>query len=273
MRGYPQESDLHYVDTLKRVLIASARFISKIPSIFYSLDKIIQEVTNWMSDIYWADVPVRSGNRFKRETYSKSTREVLRVLLKINSYQDEFEVGKYGWVYYLVAIWETDLAYRFRGQDILALVDKQALIENPRGEILRLVDIALEREIGGVTPKIELVKRLLKFALFSKKIRESITDFLLELDVKEIAMDDSDKYWSANKFDYNYEGKTYQERMDWKVAEDKAWERTILPPEQPRIAIYPPNEAFYKLNEMEALKMAEQAIQALMSNWKAKQPC
>ena len=84
-------------------------------------------------------------------------------------------------------------------------------------------------------------------------------------------MDISDRYWVSNKFDYNYEGKTYEERIAWREQEDKDWIRPEIPPEKPQIGVYPPNEAFYKLSKKEAQTMAEATQKALMQNWEQNQ--
>ena len=219
-----------------------------------------------MGDIYAAD-DYQAHNRFVPEQYSQSTKEIVRVLSTLNPYENK------EWISYIAAIWETDLAYRMRGQDILQELNKENLKKNPKKEVFRLVDFLERREIadmGGQMPKIKILKKALKIALIFPRIKSAIRSFLEELNLEEIKLDINDRYWLSNKFDYNYEGKTYEERMVWRTEEEKDWIRPEPVPEKPRISINPLNQEFFSLNEEEAEKMAEGAKKAIMDAYKTQ---
>ncbi len=264
MRGYPKGQDLHMVDVLKRVIISSIRLLETKP---FTPKRFLAGIAKWMGEVYRASF--RVAEQKEEKEYTESSNEVRRVLLKLNPYEDS------DWVKYIVEIWETDQAYRFRPQDIIPETDFIALGKNPRKEILRLLDLVYSREIiGGQHPKISAVRKVLKIVLLFKSFRNPIVSFLKELDMDKIRLNVNDRYWCANKFDYNYEGKSYDERMAWKNEEDKNWERPVeaVEPEKPRIAINTPNEAFYKLAEQEAKNMCDSTAKALMENWRKMQP-
>lgn len=261
MRGFPLGLDLHFVDILKRVVISSVRLIVKLP---FTPKRLLQGISIWMGEVYRATF--KEQNRKELVKYCISSREVRRVLLDLNPFEDS------DWVRYIVEIWETDQAYRFRGQDIFPEVDKESLMKTPRKEILRLADLLASREIiGGQTPKIAAIRKILSFALLFKGFRNPIKSFLEALDMEKIKFTINDQYWCANKFDYNYEGKTYEQRMAWRNEEDKNWISPTIEPEKPRLAVNQPNQAFYDLPKAEATKMAEEVSKALIENWKTQQ--
>ena len=262
--AFPRQEILGYVDTLKRVLIGGMRFISSVP---LTPHRLIIGIKVLLGDIYHTD-KTQHPDRFLKEDYSQSSKEVLRAL--IASEPTEY----IEWCYYLVAIWDTDLAYGLRGKDIFQLLHKGDLRKNPKREIMRLVDILIEREntgYGGQMPKVKMIKRLLRFSLCIKEIRQQIVRFFEELDLDEMKFSLYERYWLANKFDYNYEGKTYEERVKWKREEDRDWVAPKKEKEKPRIAINPLNEAFYNLNRYEAEKMCEETKRLLMEDWKKNQ--
>jgi hypothetical protein len=247
---------------LKRVLLETPRFILSFP---VTPKRLLNGLAKWMGEIYWADVDTRDGNRFGN--LSVTSKEILRVLTKLNTYANDY------WCRYIVAIWDTDQAYRNRGQDLLPEVRLNDLIKNPRKEILRVIDILIQREKGitGVSnqvPKALLLKKLAWWLLLVPRFKRMVVAFFKELNVEEIKITIEDRYWMSNKFDYNYEGKTFKERMEWRKKEDEDWIKPELPAEKPRIEINPPNLEFYQLNETEAKNMCQGMANALMENWR-----
>lgn len=260
LNSYPQQEDLNYLDTIKRVLMATMRFIASVP---ITPHKIITELQRWMGDIYSADHAQRP-NRFLCENWVESTNAILDALVSCNTFEND------EWCYYLAAIWDGDLAYRFRGMDVFQNLDKENLQKTPKREIMRLVDIAISRENNEVVrDKIKMARRILKIALLSKEFKNLAIKFLSMLDVVKMNFDMNDRYWLANKFDRNYGGKTYEERMTWRVEEDKDFAPEKQKKEKilPRIAINPPNQEFYDLKPDEAQEMIVGAAKALRDDW------
>lgn len=253
---YPIQENLCYVDTLKKVLIASLRLVSCIP---LTPHKIIVKSKNWMGDIYSADTN-QHPDRFKLDDLASPSQEILRCLILTEKTDDT------RWCWYLTVVLDTDLAYGLRLRDVLQELNKEALKKNPKREIIRLVDICIARD-KVIREKLVMMRRLLKIAFLSKEFRNIIVTFLENLDIEKIRFDLNDKYWLANKFDYNYEGKTYEKRMVWKNAEDKDWKFEEIAPEKPRIAINPPNQAFYDLTAEEAQTMIVETAKVIRDDW------
>jgi len=212
-----------------------------------------------MGDIYSADTN-QHPDRFKLDDLASPSQEILRCLILTEKTDDT------RWCWYLTVVLDTDLAYGLRLRDVLQELNKEALKKNPKREIIRLVDICIARD-KVIREKLVMMRRLLKIAFLSKEFRNIIVTFLENLDIEKIRFDLNDKYWLANKFDYNYEGKTYEKRMVWKNAEDKDWKFEEIAPEKPRIAINPPNQAFYDLTAEEAQTMIVETAKVIRDDW------
>lgn len=261
LRAHPRDIDLHFVDILKRAIISNIRFIVSLP---VTSKRIQNSLFSWMGELY--DATFRIQDRRPENEYSQSSQEIRRSLRKINPFKDD------RWILYIVEIWETDQAYRNRGQDVLQELNQTVLQENSRKEILRLWDLVISREIiGGQLPKMKAMRKILWVFLLSKRLRNLVVEFLTELDLNEIKISIEDRYWMANRYDYDYEGNSFEERMDWKAAQDKDWIQPIIPAEKPRIAIQSPNQAFYELSEKQAQEMVYEITRLLMDNWRQNQ--
>jgi len=119
---------------------------------------------------------------------------------------------------------EFDNAYRFPLQDILPEIDRGKIKDNPIKEIKRLTKMMLSRctETSGFDFKIGPVFFLLRAAMFfNKELRQFVREFLLELNVLEIKMDESDWYFSLNRKGYNLKGIPYEKRLEERNRIDK----------------------------------------------------
>lgn len=101
-------------------------------------------------------------------------------------------------------ILEFDNAYRFRVQDLLPELNKDALQDNPIKEITRLLDIWISREkTQEIKDSWELLKLFTKYYLrFDKSLLKVITRVLLELNIPKCAMTVEDKYFAEPRKDY-----------------------------------------------------------------------
>lgn len=263
LRALPEQGRLSAVNFEKRAIISTPRFFARLVRGFYSPVKVLRAVIQWLSELYAADY--MGDLKIPENLYCEFSQEVMRALHVVNPFEET------DWIRLIGIIPNEDMAYRNRAQDVFPLVNKDNLRKNPRKELLRVLDISIERELTSQKNKMKMVRKLVSVGMLLKPIRKLITDFFLELNFERIKPDINDRYWTANRFEYNYEGKTYEERMRWKEEEDKNWERPIdkpKEPDRPRITIQEPNKEFFDLNEKDAEEMANQAKQALMMHYR-----
>lgn len=280
LRGLPSAEIVNHVALLKRCLIATARPITKSPLIIAALavspkQKLLRQICDWMHNMYVADH--EDVLAIPPNAFCTSSREINRALKEVS---EKSGIPGNHWISLLVTIYETDMAYRFRIQNILEELDKAALQRNARQEIMRLVQLNIDREVqifgGGQFEKNIMVKRLVWGMLWFKPFKKLIVNFLMELYLPKIKMDLFDRYWVTDRFDYNYNGLTYDERQAWKAKEHADWTDSVVKmpldatPVRPAITFNQPNDAFYRLPPSGAEHMAEQVKQALIKNYHDK---
>lgn len=113
---------------------------------------------------------------------------------------------------------EWDDAYRYRIQDLMSESSKE-LLKNPRKESKRLLQIFLEREtcIGeniGLDNKAKKIHKLLSILFLIPKVKRSFLKALEEINFQNLQLDKIDKYWCCQFHEYNYMGRTFEDRLN-----------------------------------------------------------
>ena len=232
-KGYPDKEIVERVDLIKRVFMASVRLLNKSPFRYFMpiifllfRKKVIKNLIYWYVNIFEQylgkiQLPFKEFNVFSRE--------LIRVGLKFadtildQSYRDRIEKL----VYCLAMIMEFDNAYRWRVQDILGNINKDNLRENPTKEIKRLFNIFIERDFG-IQDRIIVIKKIVLFLLLFKKFRTLVMQFLLELDIDKVKLDEADFYFCLMRKSYNYRGLSFEERMKMKDSIDAEKKHIII---------------------------------------------
>ena len=101
-------------------------------------------------------------------------------------------------------ILEMDNAYRYRAQDVLPELDKNALRKNPSKELIRLLDVMISREKQQTTIDTwRLTKYGIRFYLsFDKEMRNIVVNTLLHLDMEKVKLTKEDKQFCIPRKDY-----------------------------------------------------------------------
>ena len=274
-KGFPSDAVVMKGAALKRVFMITLRLLFAKPFVYLTPivfgfvalmpKQTFRAIARWTSDIYLADF---KHHELEPNRFCKSGRELLRVAdVMLAQIDDTAERAVYrNFVLMLVMIWEYDNAYRYRGQDVLGSLNKLWLRNSARREILRLLTLLDERECLFVTAenraagklsndlreKWALLRRAVNLTLiFFPSLKRLIRNFLMELDVSKIALDEGDWYHVSFRFDYNYGGKTYEERRS-KVT------RNEVPPklQQAEVSIAP-NPYFFTINEENMEKVVD----------------
>lgn len=146
----------------------------------------------------WADVYMDC------DRYSQPVREVYRVM-----------EGKLRDI--ICAILEFDTAYRYRFQDIVGELNKEAFEKNPLKEIKRLADILFEREWhgdNGIGKFKKYIPYLIWYLRLNPKLVSKLKEIVRELNVEEIKLSKEDIYWTNSGYeDYNFRGLSSEIRL------------------------------------------------------------
>lgn len=132
--------------------------------------------------------------------------------------------------YNVAHIFEHDDAWRYRVQDMATEANIDNLFDNPVNEINRLLELYKQRQDRfddavhhyADTPHVGKIRKmvtLVKYALYIPVVRKSFMNTIRF--IKSMEYDESDWYWVCFRDDYNYGGKTVEERS-----------RGLVPPKQ-----------------------------------------
>lgn len=122
-------------------------------------------------------------------------------------------------VYQLI---ENDNAYRLRLQDIFREFNRENIEKDVRGEILRLLDIAIKREKTNLMiEKWIFLRRLASFILRFKAIKKFAKHYFLMIEKEEMVPDGEDWYFSLRRSGYEFNGMPIEERLKIKEQIDK----------------------------------------------------
>ena len=207
------ETILDVVDRVKAGFLRALRFTISRPLVFF-LPLMLPFYKPILKSAIkqFADFVLKSLHNFylTENRWCKSGREIYRV------FKDKVKDKDQMWLLltFLMVIEFSD-GYRFRKQDILGEMDKKALRKNPRKELLRLMDLLIEREQReGMKRKWKDFRKpiILLMWIFRGKTRK-LAEILAEIDIEKIRLDDQDFYHCTIRSDYNYRGLSFVERM------------------------------------------------------------
>ena len=115
------------------------------------------------------------------------------------------------WLMFFVCLLEYDNKYRYPVQDILGELDRDTLEKNPKREILRLVLLGANRQHGGAEKKWFDVHQALRVIFTLRPKWAEVTGQFIQK-VGNMDMDEDERYTVSFISDYDYGGKTLEER-------------------------------------------------------------
>ncbi len=213
-RGFPYNDTVQSIDELKKlakIIVQEFLPYAKKTSLLgklrlvLSIDHLTKLAECYLHAYYWHV----KRYRLKPNMYSQSVRELWQVIDKSGDVITKVETKEA--IRDIVCMFlEFDNAYRYRVQDVLVELDKNALKKDSEKEILRLIDLLIGREVheeGQVkmVDKWRMSKELLKFYFrFNKKAIKAIGSILERLNLKEIEFSIEDRYYCEFRKDYKF---------------------------------------------------------------------
>ncbi len=116
----------------------------------------------------------------------------------------------------IAAILEYDQAYRFRFQDLASETTSLRLIAYPQKELSRLLEINQQRDYNEVSEKIGKIRKF-TYLLWFPPLRALFQKIISQSTFNNLQFDENDVYWATIKRDYNYFGKTFEERNETSI--------------------------------------------------------
>lgn len=114
-------------------------------------------------------------------------------------------------------IMEYDNAYRYRWQDVVEVTSTELLKENPRREVLKMLDAIIKREPSWINhEKFNALGWVLSLILLVPSIKRAFKSSVPNVEL--IKPDEADKYHCLFRSDYDYQGLPFETR--WKMLMD-----------------------------------------------------
>ena len=186
------------VATIKRVILEDMYLITKspfkyvVPFLVPFWKTALKRLIKRLERIYEADL---IKWELPTNHFSRAGRELIRVGLKIGAPKNL--------VYCVAMLMEGDHAYFHRFRDALSAGDK---------DLMKTLDVLIEREQCGIIDKFKLVRRILKTALLIPTIKRTLNNFMREINIDEMKLDEADMYFNLNRRLYNFGGRTFEDR-------------------------------------------------------------
>ena len=162
----------------------------------------------------------------KPERYCICSREFHRVFNQMINWYPEHKDA----IQSLRNIWcmalEYDDAYRYTLQDVLVEFNKDNARKDLVKELKKMIDVILERDDRGLSVKFSKIRKLLFLLNYSKRIKQMVERFFLEINLDIIKMDEDDKFHACFKEDYNWKHESNFKQTQQKKKEEK--EKSIL---------------------------------------------
>lgn len=152
--------------------------------------------------------------------FSKATWDFTHIFLKSLGITHE-TADKTGLI--LATIFENDDAYKIRPQDLLSVTTKEALMKNPRKELLRLGKLLVERDPSfisgenGAGGRIEKMIKMFSYLLWLPAVKRAFRKALEEVKFEWFQYDELDYYWSLCRIDYNTHGRSFEDRKEEQI--------------------------------------------------------
>lgn len=212
-RGFPFHEFVEKIDLIKKVCrqIQSGMYHSLKDRSSLELKLLIPLIPTLGKYIFYAFTyafyRLIERSRIKTKYFSKAVREIHRAC-SVNRLNETERVAELRKMLRDIEcmILEFDNAYRYRAQDILVEFNKEALKKNPIDELIRVLDLMVEREIRQeVKDTWTLLKMFVKhYMRYEPEIRNLIVDVICEMDMERIKLTIEDKYFAEHRDDYKF---------------------------------------------------------------------
>lgn len=160
---------------------------------------------------------IHSACYLKEDKYSNAARAIRSILFQFLlvlgiSHKNSDRIAKT-----IATIVEYDDAYRYRIEDIMSETNRTTLYEKPIREIRRLASIFLSREgYDAVQITVKALNFMTTLALLHPKIRKAFKSAIqygiTPEQFKWLQLDNADRYHVLLRGDYNFTGRTFEER-------------------------------------------------------------
>lgn len=224
-KGLPFPQAIYACNLSKRFLIQNIKLFAHSKLLMFaglfSFEKIIASFNDAMEKNL---APFYYNGKYPRY-YAKPCKEIKNFLEAFLGTLGISEKESQRFAKNLITLIEQDNAYKYRVQDLAGVTTKEDLIGDFIGEMRYVFDVYMTREFPnrpagtevdkGMSDKLGSIIKLANVAWYIPKFRRAIRKGLNAVNWENLVMDDGDKYHTALWIDYNFQGKSFEERKKW----------------------------------------------------------
>jgi hypothetical protein len=204
LKGHAKVSHVRAIAAVKKAILSFVRVLKDapylIPFAWLARKTLLKNLARFSNSVL-------RDYYYKPQFYIKSAQEIyyagMEILTNGRIYTEDWDtIGETNWnlLMFATMTWDSESAYRYRGQYALGEIDRDELSKNPRREIQRVIDILIIREKEQSMKDKWIALRKITPFLPCKKIAE----FIFKLDLDRMKMDDGDLYWALRSDDFDY---------------------------------------------------------------------
>lgn len=109
---------------------------------------------------------------------------------------------------------EHDTAYRYRAEDIFSETTRERLLNDPAGEIQRLVGLLVQRDGSShAAGNFKSIGAFLRIILWVPYIKRAFKTALYAIEFKDLQLDEADRYHVCNLAGYDFFGEKIEDRI------------------------------------------------------------
>ncbi|MGH7249355.1 MAG: hypothetical protein ACREGC_00090 [Minisyncoccia bacterium] len=199
-KGMPYSEATEANNIMKRIAIGAVMCLK--PTL-HPLKNIQYQIRRLVDYIY-------APHYFHYRYYNDCSRELFGFTYRL--------LRKVGWNFDLsywcgripATLFEYENSYRFRWEDLASVTSKEKLLRDPRGELKRIAEIYIERDLShgenSVSDKFLMAFKILRFLLLIPKFKTAFKFALVDSEFKNFQLDEIESYWADRFSDYNYGG-------------------------------------------------------------------
>jgi len=227
-KGLPFPQAIYACNLSKRFLIETIKLFAHSKKLMiaglFSLEEIIKSINDAAEKNL---APFYYNGEYPRY-YAKPCKEIKTFVetflqaLKVSRLQSERFAKN------LITLIEQDNAYKYRIQDLAGVTTKEELMGDFIGEMKYIFDVYLSREFPNrpegtevdknMADKFGSILHLADVAWILPRFRKAIRKGLSAVNWENLVMDEGDEYHTALWIDYNYQGKSFEERKAWFIS-------------------------------------------------------
>lgn len=211
-KGFPFPEAAQANNIFKRLLVGQVRYLAKNPLALLPLLSR-RGLAHWLNIISSAAEITLGPYYLQDKYYNRATKEIRKLVYNFMRAIVQEDTAQ-SFAKTIATVFEYDNAYLLRIQDLMNETTKEAILKNPRKEFERLFGILKERdERLSMRTKFSSGIKLLSLALWIPKFRRGFYNAIKEMTLENIQMDDGDRYQVLRWINYNFLGKTFEERV------------------------------------------------------------